>query len=412
MKISKKAINSYWIVAILVMMERTFYLFNNSDRILIISYAVMWYILFISYMAYQIIIHKSITKNSYMYFKSDILGLSLMVFVAAFQCNLLTGQPIGQGLMPQRNYVTALLSYFVIRKMYDREYLKPEKVEKGLIVVGIISVFIYCLQIILFNKVSFITAARSSSGTRLYVDSVLCVFIGFWGADRYLRYSKKKYLILVVLTFIYEFFVSKGRLETAALMLSIVFGVMLLRKNSARKFAIYAVIVSLILLFINTEWSNRFFEAINYIDSGDLSKNTMGIRIAARASFGKQLAASIQTMIFGCGYPNVDNDVASAMIGYQQHYGLVDNGIFAFAYVYGGLGICIFVKWFYKLIRCAWECYKKLGIYLYLMIVVFNILLLYNITFWWHKASWTLLMVVLMCDMEHKLFDGGISTCK
>ena len=117
MKISKKAINSYWIVAIIVMMERTFYLFNNSDRILIISYAVMWYILFISYMAYQIIIHKSITKNSYMYFKSDILGLSLMVFVAAFQCNLLTGQPIGQGLMPQRNYVTALLSYFVIRKI-------------------------------------------------------------------------------------------------------------------------------------------------------------------------------------------------------------------------------------------------------------------------------------------------------
>ena len=97
--------------------------------------------------------------------------------------------------------------------------------------------------------------------------------------------------MLVVLTFIYEFFVSKGRLETAALMLSIVFGVMLLRKNSVRKFVIYAVIVSLILLFINTEWSNRFFEAINYIDSGDLSKNTMGIRIAARASFGKQLAA-------------------------------------------------------------------------------------------------------------------------
>ena len=120
--------------------------------------------------------------------------------------------------------------------------MKPEKVEKGLIVVGIISVFIYCLQIILFNKVSFITAARSSSGTRLYVDSVLCVFIGFWGADRYLRYSKKKYLMLVVLTFIYEFFVSKGRLETAALMLSIVFGVMLLRKNSVRKFVTFFLV--------------------------------------------------------------------------------------------------------------------------------------------------------------------------
>ena len=49
--------------------------------------------------------------------------------------------------------------------------------------------------------------------------------------------------------------------------------------------------------------------------------------------------------------------------------------------------------------------YKIKNIYWPLGFVISLTILLYNITFWWNKPSWTWGMVFLMCYMEHKLND-------
>lgn len=74
------------------------------------------------------------------------------------------------------------------------------------------------------------------------------------------------------------------------------------------------------------------------------------------------------------------------------------------AYVYGLLGAVVVVKWFYKLYKCAWRLYRD-NIYWPLGFMIALTILLYNITFWWNKPSWTLGMIFLMCYMEHKLND-------
>lgn len=89
----------------------------------------------------------------------------------------------------------------------------------------------------------------------------------------------------------------------------------------------------------------------------------------------------------------------------NERIGLVDNGIFAFVYVYGLLGASVVIKWFYKLYKSAWKLYKIKNIYWPLGFVISLTILLYNITFWWNKPSWTWGMVFLMCYMEHKLND-------
>lgn len=133
----------------------------------------------------------------------------------------------------------------------------------------------------------------------------------------------------------------------------------------------------------------------------------MAIRKVARDEFVKQLKHSPVTLILGCGYPNIGyaGTASTAYIAVgNERIGLVDNGIFAFVYVYGLLGAVVVVKWFYKLYKCAWRLYRD-NIYWPLGFMIALTILLYNITFWWNKPSWTLGMIFLMCYMEHKLND-------
>lgn len=407
MKISKRTIISYWIVVFLVMMERIFYLINvDSFRVMnVINYATLWFGLFVLFLLYHFIVYKLFKKKCSLYFGTDILGLVILTIIAMFECKSLTGQSLLQGFMPQRNYIFVLLSYFIIRKLYAFELVIPKKIKKGVVIVGIISVLLYSLQILLYNQVQFINVYQNSFQVRLYVDSVLCVIIGFIGIDRYLKTYRLRYLLLVGLTLLYEFAISKGRLETVAFLTSVIFGILLMKRGGVKRVIIFVAVVVMAVIFLNSGYADRFFEAINVFGSNDAGVNTMALRVSARASFAVQLSQSAKTMLFGCGYPNTSNVAASAMIGYNKNYSLVDNGIYAFIYVYGILGLVIFVKWFVKMFRCAWKCFKKFGDYIYILFMIFNTMLLYNITFWWHKPSWTFMMVIIMSIMEHKLYD-------
>ena len=55
--------------------------------------------------------------------------------------------------------------------------------------------------------------------------------------------------------------------------------------------------------------------------------------------------------------------------------------------------------------RLAWKLYTTKNRYIYLMFIVFNIAMMYNITFWWWKYAWTIIMVIMMCKMEYELYD-------
>lgn len=409
-KVGTKTLNSYYIILAFVLMEHCFYLINTDTfRVIFLNYAMTWFLIFVAGIVLLYVRYRLNKKNVQMYFSSDVIALIVVAFISVIQCNSLIGQPLAMGFAPQRNYVFILVSYFTIRKLVALNKIDIDTVINGLMVCGTVSVLIYWLQVVLINNVQFVYVHMAAKTARLYVDSFLCVIIGFLGLYKYLKENNKKYLIFVVLEIVYELVIGQSRLELASVVIGYAAMILLMKNLSIRKICMILIGVVAILVFINSGFFERFNEALQMqFYNTTTGVNTMAIREVARAEFVKQLKHSPVTLIFGCGYPNIGyaGTASTAYIAVgNERIGLVDNGIFAFVYVYGLLGAVIVVKWFFKLYKCAWRLYKD-NIYWPLGFMIALTILLYNITFWWNKPSWTLGMVFLMCYMEHELNDG------
>lgn len=409
LKVGKKSLNSYFLILVFVLMEQCFYLINtNTFRIIFLNYAMLWFLFFVGGIALLYIQHRLNKKNVRMYFSSDVVALIIVALVSVVQCNFLIGQPLAMGFAPQRNYIFILISYFIIRKLIALDKMDVDTIINGLMACGVISIIIYWLQVVLIDHVQFVHVYMAERTARLYVDSFLCVIIGFLGLYKYLADNNKKYLIFVLLELVYELVIGQSRLELASVVIGYATMILLMKKLSIRKIGIILIGVIAIVVFINSGYFERFNEALQMqFHNTTTGVNTMAIRKVARDEFAKQLKHSPVTLILGCGYPNIGyaGTASTAYIAVgNERIGLVDNGIFAFVYVYGLLGAVVVVKWFYKLYKCAWRLYRD-NIYWPLGFMIALTILLYNITFWWNKPSWTLGMIFLMCYMEHKLND-------
>lgn len=409
LKVGEKSLNAYFLIFAFILMEQCFYLINtNTFRIVFLNYAMVWFLFFIAGIALLYIRYRLNRKSVWMYFSSDVIALIVIALISVIQCNSLIGQPLAMGFAPQRNYVFILMSYFTIRKLIALNKINVDTVINGLMVCGTVSILIYWLQVVLINNIQFVYVHMAAKAARLYVDSFLCVIIGFLGLYKYLKENNKKYLIFVVLELVYELVIGQSRLELASVVIGYAVMVLFMKNLSIRKICMILMGVVAILAFINSGFFERFNEALQMqFYNTTTGVNTMAIREVARREFVKQLKHSPVTLFFGCGYPNIGyaGTASTAYIAVgNERIGLVDNGIFAFVYVYGLLGAGIVVKWFFKLYKCAWRLYKN-NIYWPLGFVITLTILLYNITFWWNKPSWTLGMVFLMCYMEHKLND-------
>lgn len=409
-KVGTKSLNSYFIIFVFVLMEHCFYLINTDTfRIIFLNYAMTWFLLFMAGIVLLYIRYRLNRKSVRMYFSSDVSALIVLAIISIVQCNFLIGQPLSMGFAPQRNYIFILVSYFTIRKLIALDKIDINTVVNGLLFCGVLSVIIYWLQVNLIDYVQFVHVYKAARVTRLYVDSFMCVIIGFLGLSKYLEENNKKYLSFVAIELVYELIIGQSRLELASVVLGYAVMILLMKRLSFRKICMILIGVIAVVVFINSAFFERFNEALQMqFYNTTTGIDTMAIRKVARDEFVRQLKQSPATLIFGCGYPNIgySGTASTAYIAVgNERIGLVDNGIFAFVYVYGLLGASVVIKWFYKLYKSAWKLYKIKNIYWPLGFVISLTILLYNITFWWNKPSWTLGMVFLMCYMEHKLND-------
>ena len=401
-KVGTKSLNSYFIIFVFVLMEHCFYLINTDTfRIIFLNYAMTWFLLFMAGIVLLYIRYRLNRKSVRMYFSSDVSALIVLAIISIVQCNFLIGQPLSMGFAPQRNYIFILVSYFTIRKLIALDKIDINTVVNGLLFCGVLSVIIYWLQVNLIDYVQFVHVYKAARVTRLYVDSFMCVIIGFLGLS--------KYLFFVAIELVYELIIGQSRLELASVVLGYAVMILLMKRLSFRKICMILIGVIAVVVFINSAFFERFNEALQMqFYNTTTGIDTMAIRKVARDEFVRQLKQSPATLIFGCGYPNIgySGTASTAYIAVgNERIGLVDNGIFAFVYVYGLLGASVVIKWFYKLYKSAWKLYKIKNIYWPLGFVISLTILLYNITFWWNKPSWTWGMVFLMCYMEHKLND-------
>ena len=405
-RISNRSIRSVILILCIIMADNLFYLIDRESINIfgILGYQNIWLLIFMLFIAYTYVQYGLWKIKKVYYFGTVVAILAGLVFVGVVRGWIVFAQPISMGFVKQMPYLFIIISYYPIRKFYSSNIIDDSVINKGVVISGIISFFVYFFQVRFIDSVSFlydvVTGNRYGS-IRIYVDSVFCVLLGFYGMDSFLRTRKWRGLFLVPLTIVYELYISKGRLEFAAFCGSMAIGVILMKRYTMKKTLILGAVVGLVVVFLNTQQAASIFEAI-----GNLQNNTgtMGVRAYGRSLYFSRMSKSISSMILGCGYPG--SETAKIMSGQNEKVLLFDNGIFAFVYVYGIMGLIVVIIWFVKMFRLAWRLYKTQNKYIYLMFIIFNIALMYNITFWWWKYPWTIIMIIMMCKMEHELFDN------
>ena len=387
----------------LFLMENCFYLINTSKINILgkFAYTDIWMIFLILVLLYAFFKYRK-AKTTYQY-SYIILALCLLTFTSAIQQNRITDQPLMLGFRPQRLYFVLLLSYFPIRKLIGSKKLDIERLIYGIYKLGIMSALLYILQVLVYPDARFIYAIinNSNGGTRIYIDSTVIHVAGMIALYQYCKKYHIKYLLSYIICFCYVFFVSRGRLELLAYLASSFVGVIFTRNFTKKRFLIVLAVIIGGFIFLNTSYADTLFNSIRVAQTATTAQgNTMAIRYEGRELYMSQMSLSLQSMLFGCGYPNLTYSKAVTRAGLNRNIGLNDNGIFGFAYIYGLIGVAVIIVLFVKLGWNAWKYYKKTSNNIFIMYVVMQILLAYNIIFWYWKADGTFIMVLMLAITE------------
>lgn len=329
------------------------------------------------------------------------LLLIVAVLISGITSMAYLGESPIEGLRSQRWFFFIILSYFPISKAFYRHEIDYKTVEDMIVVVGALESIIYLVQYMIAGKLIFLHVSYNYNygEIRLYVDSCAIVCMTIISMSRMMKKFQPKYLILVALGLSYEFFVSKGRLENISVIFALLVCFFFYKKNLIRKLPYFIVgIVAVIYLLPKISFLSDVFATVVSFVGGD-TVSTMVYRQNLRAIFNNFMSQHPSTYIWGCGYPNVNGVGASLLNGYL----LEDNGIFAFFYVYGFVGLAIVLIFFFYLLRQSIIVMKRIGDPMYLCIAVFCLISSYNIIFWWWKQDWTFIILLLICCCETRV---------
>lgn len=327
--------------------------------------------------------------------------LIVMCFVAAWRCNVLTGQPFVRGILPQRGFIVCILAAILLRRPFKAGMVDGRRLLRDLVVLGCIASVLYLLQVVAGSSVSFVHAASNEryGGIRLYINGGLSTVSGIVGFWLCLRDGDWRDIVPTALALAVILFVSKGRLQLITY-LATLFGLLLFSKGLARaKVLVLCFGFLAIILFAQTE---MFSQVVDSFINGRVggSEDTSSIRKAGREYYDFVLDSTDSTMV-GAGYPSTLYPPAASMAGFDYGYYLVDNGIFGFRYVYGGLGVSLVVACF---ISTVWRSCKNRTGHLRDVLLAFLLFLALpavNLTWWWNISDWQILTAIFVALAWH-----------
>lgn len=323
-------------------------------------------------------------------------ALIVMCFVAAWRCNTLTGQPFIRGILPQRGFMVCILAAILLRRPFKAGLVDGKRLFQGLVVLGCIASVLYLLQAIAGSSVAFIHAASNEryGGIRLYINGGLSTVSGIVGLWLCLRDDDWRYIVPTVLALGVTLFVSKGRLELATYIVTLL-ALFVFSKGSARgKVLVVCFGFLALILFTQTEIFDQVADSFINGQVGG-SEDTSTIREAGRDYYDLVLRSTGSTLV-GAGYPSTLYLPAVSMAGFDYGYYLVDNGISGFRYVYGDLGVAIAVA---CLAFAVWFSWKNRHGHIRAVILAFLLFLALpavNLAWWWNTSDWQALTAVFL----------------
>ncbi|MDG2949976.1 hypothetical protein [Exercitatus varius] len=336
-----------------------------------------------------------------------ILMLIVSIFIAVFQAYYVNGQPFLLGLRPQRGYLILLLSYFPIRKLFFVYDVDIERLFKKIMFWASLSTLLYftCKYFYLTRGIEILYLGVHYTGTfsayRMYIESSLIDLAILLSIFFYLKTFKFKYLIPAILGMISQVWISQGRLELLAILAGIIIGVLFTKKTPLKKIVIFFISILGFIVFLNSS----VFESIWLTLTGQSEvNNTLEIRQVGKTYYIEQILESIDTFLFGVGYPNMLYVPAWEKTGFYDNIFLSDNGLISFAYMYGIFGVIAILGLFLKFIKGSFLILRYTHDQIYLMFIVMISVMSINIIFWYWHMDALLILILMLCGLEQTIY--------
>lgn len=369
MKIKESTLLKALLFLILVGCENTFYLINADQMNIagVFNYQDIYVVL--AFLFIVIVFIKYGRVKCQFRFKWVILSIIPIALIASYQSLQLYGQSFIMGIRPQRFWIMWALLYFPIRRMMEAKKLTVDDLIKMTYIIGTVEIILFSTQYFLGRDHQFLyVGVTLRYGTdRYYFHNTLLVVLLFICLDRI--FQKKKVIfngIYIALILFVLLEVGKMRMTSLATALAMMFGILLWRRGGKTKIGVLiAVVVASILLFNTSIVQDTLTTLLEFRNDSVSATSTLAIRQYGRALYFSNLA---KHPILGCGYISSLSYTASAAAGFYDNVFLSDNGLYAFAFMYGGIGVAWVIWLFASLLKYGWNTYRERGIQFMLLV--------------------------------------------
>lgn len=410
-KKNNKNIFELTILAIIIILTENCFYLVNLDKINIrgtFNFADISLVLSVIWIVYVLIKYKRIQVKKYL-FSYEILFVAVLVVLSSIRGLQLYGQSIVLGMRPQRFFLIIFLLYFPMLKFLYANERNRKSVKRIIYSLGIIELIIYTTQYLLSSKILFLYVHESSryGGARLHFDSALINVLFFLVLEKLFHRKEVKYNnIIMVLLIFYNLFIIRGRLNILALLFSTMVMILLWKKNLLLKIPIIIFGILALGFLLMTPLLSQYASVLDK-KTRNVDENYI-IRELGKENYLSQLKNS---PITGRGYINELNKRAYVAAGVGKGYYLNDNGITAFSFMYGIVGVIWVISLLVKMYIYGLRIYHKQNKYKYLAYAIYLSVLLPNILpFYWGLDP--IYTIIIMCNLEVNIQTKKLESIK
>lgn len=385
---------AYWGIALAVIVSENFLYLINTDMsvagIPVLDIGLMLVFIWILLFLHRYGLLKSINYR----FKWIIICALILIFTSSLQSRILYGQSFMLGIRPQRFFFVWCIMYFPIRSLVVEGEVTIKDIEGLIYKIGIIELILYIGQFLLGNSVAIIHAKSNNvySSTRYYMSTILLCLLLFICLDRIFQKRKVITNIIIIAAVIFEIIVvGKMRLNFISVCAAIVVGIFLWRRGGTTK--ITFIIVAAIATFFMA--GSEVVQSIVPSIQGNTAIDTLKVRQIGRAFY---LSVLKNHPFLGGGYINTQWMPAYRAARLSEGIYWVDNGIFGFAYFYGGLGFCWVLWLFEKIYKYAYTLFKNHNIYLFFVMPIYWIVACVNEVHWYFSSFFVMVLFLNLLE--------------
>ena len=205
-------------------------------------------------------------KNKY-YYGKNILFYIVMGIYSSVQANLLYGQSLSEGLIPQRDIMCGFLFYFVIMNYIHMKDSGLHQIKHIFLIVGYIELILYISQYVLINDFSFLQVNYSYrlGDVRLNLNAMVIPYVIFSSVNNVYKNEKWKIKDFLAIAggLFYVFQITKTRIALVAYFIAIVGGYVLWKKGGKKKAVVWIGLLILGFYIIQTPLFSFLMEGIN-----------------------------------------------------------------------------------------------------------------------------------------------------